>query len=174
MNIYLEQVKEFMVTAGQPVVEIPSVMPEDRNKLRIALLFEELREYAEASGLDYYFKSLAKHSLDTKDIVDSKVDLVEQLNALCDMQYVLSGAIHENGMGEVFDDAFNEVHWSNMSKFCKTEREAIDTVKSYIAEGIQTFHKKEGEYWVVYRVSDLKVLKSINYSPANLKPFINK
>ncbi len=174
MNIYLEQVKEFMVTAGQPVVKTPNVMPEDRNKLRIALLFEELREYAEASGLDYYFKSLAKHSLDTKDIVDSKVDLVEQLDALCDMQYVLSGAIHENGMGEVFDDAFNEVHRSNMSKFCVDNTEAFNTMNMYSEQGIPTYYDTAKNPIVVYRKEDSKVLKSINYSPANLKPFINK
>ena len=38
MNKYLEQVKEFMVTAGQPVLDKPTPLPDDRQELRIALI----------------------------------------------------------------------------------------------------------------------------------------
>ena len=34
-------------------------------------------------------------------------------------------------------------------------------------------YKQVGDKWVVYRMSDNKVLKSINYSPVELKKMIN-
>ena len=43
-------------------------------------------------------------------------DIVEIADALCDLQYVLSGAVLEFGLGEKFVDLFNEVQRSNMSK----------------------------------------------------------
>lgn len=37
--------------------------------------------------------------------------------------------------------------------------------------GEKTHYEKVGEYWVVYRSRDRKVLKSINYFRPNLKQF---
>lgn len=181
MNSYLEKVKEFMITFGQPVLDKPTLLPEDRQKLRIALIFEELKEYAEASGKSDYLIELC-HKCEVEFTNDSKndkgyipiINQVEQLDALLDLQYVLSGAVHEHGFGEIFDKAFEEVHNSNMSKACSTEQEAIDTIKSYTKQNIQTFYRKEENYWIVYRVEDLKVLKSHKYKPAQLAQFLNK
>lgn len=41
---------------------------------------------------------------------------VEQLDALLDLQYVLSGAVHEHGFVKYLMKLFEEVHSSNMSK----------------------------------------------------------
>ena len=54
---------------------------EDRCKLRYALLAEELQEL--------------------KDAMDAG-DIVEAADALADLQYVLSGAILELGLGSIF------------------------------------------------------------------------
>ena len=43
-------------------------------------------------------------------------NLLEVLDALCDMQYILIGTVLELGLQEVFEDAFAEVHRSNMTK----------------------------------------------------------
>jgi len=43
-------------------------------------------------------------------------DLVEALDALCDMRYVADGTVLALGLRHVFSDAFDEVHRSNMSK----------------------------------------------------------
>jgi hypothetical protein len=69
-------------------------------------------------------------------------------------------------------DAFKEVHRSNMSKGCKTEREALDTINSYLIKGVITHHELINGTYVIYRTEDKKVMKSINYSPAELAPFI--
>lgn len=168
---YIKDVKEFMTTAGQPTPVSIIDIPEDRNKLRIALIFEELKEYAEASGLSYTFKHMCN---DYIPLETQEVNQVEQLDALLDLQYVLSGAVIEHGFDGIFDEGFKLVQESNMSKFCITEIEAIDTVNDYTKQNIQTFHRKEGEFWVVYRVLDLKVLKSHKYKVVDLKPLLLK
>ncbi len=45
------------------------------------------------------------------------------------MQYVLSGAVLEFGLGNKFVELFNEVQRSNMSKACDNEEQAKETVE---------------------------------------------
>ena len=122
----LNQVALFHQTFGAPILAKPTIPSTERCGLRVSLLAEELDELKEAIAAN---------------------DLVEIADALCDLQYVLSGAVLEFGLGEKFVDLFNEVQRSNMSK----------------AE-----IKEENGVWKVFRKSDNKVLKSINYSPADL------
>jgi Zn/Cd-binding protein ZinT len=57
-----------------------------------------------------------------------------------------------------------------MSKACSSEQEAIDTVAFYkMNKDTECFYREEGGKWLVYRKSDSKTIKSINYSPADLK-----
>jgi hypothetical protein len=66
---------------------------------------------------------------------------------------------------------YNAVQKSNFSKYCKTEKEAIDTVNAYangihpakLGKKIETGYYFSGEYYIVYRISDGKILKSINF-----------
>lgn len=177
-------VEEFMDTFGQPIVKVPTVMPKDRAELRLALLFEELHEYAKASGLLYKFEDLCQQASGEYEVLTQleddqppfveKVDLVEQLDALCDMQYILSGTVLENGFGSIFEAAYAEVHRSNMSKACDTDEEAERTIDKLAAEGVPAHYSYASFPTVVYRTSDLKVMKSIDYSPANLKQFISE
>lgn len=145
----LNSVAEFHETFGLPVLEEPRLIPEDRAALRVNLLQEELKELLTAIQND---------------------DLVEIADAFCDLQYVLSGAILEYGMGERFKKLFDEVHRSNMSKTCHTEEEAEETIRHYLERKGETgyFEKRQDKY-IVYRESDGKVLKSIKYSEADLK-----
>ena len=39
-------------------------------------------------------------------------------DALCDIQYVLSGAVLEFGLGERFKDLFEEVYWEEDAQAC--------------------------------------------------------
>ena len=86
-------------------------------------------------------------------------------------------AIHElanlfNFTLDNFKTALERVHLSNMSKFCSTEQEAIETIISYERKGIDTYCKQNGDKWVVYRKSDNKILKSILYTPVDLKDLV--
>lgn len=49
-------------------------------------------------------------------------------------QYVLSGAVHEFGLGSRFGALHDEVHRSNMSKACTTREEAERTIAYYAAK----------------------------------------
>ena len=149
----LTSVALFHETFKHPVLAEPTIPSETRCNLRVSLLAEELKELEEA--------------------IENK-DLVEIADALCDLQYVLSGAILEFGLGEKFKDLFDEVQRSNMSKACKTEDEAKATVAHYESKGTPSFYEKEGDLFLVFREGDHKTLKSINYSPADLAGILKK
>ena len=148
----LNQVAEFHKTFHHPVIEKPTIPTEKRCKLRVSLLAEELDELEEA-------------------IKDN--DLVEIADALCDIQYVLSGAVLEFGLGDKFRSLFDEVQRSNMSKACATETEAERTVAHYEQKGTKSYYKKDGERYLVFREEDNKTLKSVDYSPADLESILN-
>jgi predicted HAD superfamily Cof-like phosphohydrolase len=149
----LNQVADFHRTFNAPILDTPQIPSEQRCQLRVSLLQEELNELSQA-------------------IKDK--DLVEIADALCDIQYVLSGAVLEFGLGDKFVDLFNEVQRSNMSKACSTEEEAQRTLEHYKQkDGTEGYYKQVGDKWVTYRNGDDKVLKSVGYSPANIKSMLD-
>ncbi|NCO03302.1 MAG: nucleoside triphosphate pyrophosphohydrolase family protein [Alphaproteobacteria bacterium] len=95
MKTTLDQVQEFHETYGLPVESEQTTGSMQTKELRINLLQEELDELKEALEND---------------------DIVETLDALIDLQYVLDGAFLSFGLQNIKMDAFNEVHRSNMSK----------------------------------------------------------
>ena len=107
-----------------PKLENPEIGSKELIELRIKLLQEEVAEYAEAARGG---------------------DLVEVLDALADIAYILAGTVINHGMQHVFDDAFAEVHRSNMAKLV------------------------DGK---VLRREDGKVMKPENWQPPNLSQFI--
>lgn len=143
---------------GHPVLDTPEIPDRARCILRENLMLEELREFMDAW---------------------QKKDLVGVADALCDLQYVLSGTILEFGLGYIFPVLFAEVQRSNMSKACATREEAEATIDAYTTQQTEAglvpdmmhYEEKDGKF-LVYRTSDRKTLKSINYSPADLKQFI--
>ena len=148
----LNDVAKFHDTFNMPVLDQPTLPSPQRSALRVSLLQEELNELKDAIA---------------------QQDIVAVADALSDLQYVLSGAVLEFGLADRFADLFGEVQRSNMSKTCKTIEEAQATQAHYKATHRveSTIVEKNGEY-LVYRAEDQKVLKSVNYSPANLEQFI--
>jgi len=145
----MNDVAEFHQTFNLPIESRPVIPTKDRCALRVNLLQEELNELKEA-------------------IADK--DLTEIADALADLQYVLSGAILEFGMADTFKEIFDEVQRSNLSKACSSESEAVATQEAYHQkDGTESYIEKVHGKFVVYRKGDHKVLKSIRYSPANIK-----
>lgn len=145
----LSSVAEFHKTFQHPILDTPQIPSEARCNLRVSLIAEELKELEEA--------------------IQNK-DIVEVADALCDIQYVLSGAILEFGLKDKFADLFDEVQRSNMSKACKSIKEAEATMAHYLAkDGTESYYEEKDGLYLVYRKSDNKTLKSIHYSPADLK-----
>jgi len=149
---FVNEVEEFNSTFGKPNNYEPTI-PERKEWMFVYdFIQEELAEYKEAC---------------------ENGDIVEILDALCDITYVSlgNGAMLHGLKGKIWN-AYQEVQASNMSKACKTEEEAIETAKSEAARvGEDTHYEQVGEYWVVYRSRDRKVLKSINYFRPNLNQF---
>lgn len=149
-----DKVLNFMKTAEQPIQTqvYKEVFDKDQKLInfRLALIDEEVKELHQA----------------VKD-----KNMLEVIDALNDILYVVYGA--GGALGIDLDKSFNVVHESNMSKFCKTEKEAKDTVLSYIekyAKGESPYdspgYKLVNGLYVVYNVSTGKVLKNIKYTPA--------
>lgn len=86
-------VREFMQTFGQEVKQEPAFPTEEVMALRLALIEEEVQELREAIEAN---------------------DLLEVVDALTDILYVVYGAGHTIGVD--LDATFEEVHNSNMSK----------------------------------------------------------
>lgn len=150
----LNKVAEFHRTFNAPILDTPKIPTSDRCKLRIDLLQEELNELKDA---------IAEN------------DIVEIADALCDLEYVLMGAVLEFGLADKFNDLFNEVQKSNISKVCENNNIANDTVLDYGNKGVVVYKEEIGDgRFLVKRNYDDKILKSINYSPANLLPIIER
>lgn len=95
MTDTLAGVRKFHETYGLPVKDAPDLSDTRTNNLRINLLQEELNELKEALEQN---------------------DIVEVLDALTDLQYVLDGAFLSLGFHPLKYLAFDEVQRSNMSK----------------------------------------------------------
>jgi len=92
---YLDKVEEFHNHFNIKNNHFPQLLSEEEYTLRYNLLKEENEEYLEA----------AKNQ-----------DLEKVLDALTDILYVVHGTILKHGLQDYIDDAFIEVHKSNMSK----------------------------------------------------------
>lgn len=151
---YISEVEEFNSTMGKPNNYTPCIPDRKEWEFVYNFILEELEEYKQAC---------------------EEGDIVGVLDALCDITYVATGnGVMLHGLKSKFMNAYAEVQASNMSKACKTEEEAIITCKAEAERiGEDTHYEKQGDYWVVYRTRDRKVLKSVNYFKPNLEKFFN-
>ena len=151
---FVSEVEEFNETMGKPNNYSPQIPSRKEWEFVYNFILEELEEYKQAC---------------------EEGNIVEVLDALCDITYVsLGNGAMLHGLKDVIPQAYAEVQASNMSKACKTEEEAIETVKVRSEQQREPcLYEKVGEYWVVYRSRDRKVMKSINYFRPNLKQFFN-
>jgi len=149
---FVNEVELFNATFGKPNNYTP-VIPERKEwEFVYNFILEELEEYKEAC---------------------EKGDIVEVLDALCDITYVsLGNGVMLHGLKDKFNDAYAEVQASNMSKACTSEEEAIETVNVRSEQqGEPCHYEKVGDFYIVYRTRDRKVMKSVNYFKPNLKKF---
>jgi predicted HAD superfamily Cof-like phosphohydrolase len=116
-------------------------------------------------------KQLREAMLEKKNIIEVESFLIQLIINTYNIGFHLTNKL---------DEAFLNVHESNMSKLCKSIDEAEETVKDYEEKynnGISSYDTpyyyelKPGLY-VVKNKSSGKALKSINYTPADLKQFL--
>lgn len=101
-------------------------------------------------------------------------DLCGVVDAIADLEYVLHGMSWALALDST--EAFKIVHESNMSKLCKTEDEAKATVANYKTDSRYKDPSYrltiDGSAYIVYDKITNKVLKSINYIPADLSSIV--
>ena len=150
---FVSEVETFNETFGKTNNYEPTIPSEKEWRFVYDFILEELQEYKEAC---------------------ERGDIVEVLDALCDIAYVsLGNGTMLHGLKSKIWPAYQEVQASNMSKACKTEEEALETVRVRTKEqGEDCYFDKvaEGRY-IVYRKRDNKVMKSINYFRPDLGKF---
>ena len=149
---FVSEVEEFNATMGKPNNYEPTIPNKKEWMFVYDFILEELEEYKDACETG---------------------NIVEVLDALCDIAYVsLGNGVMLHGLKDQILPAYAEVQASNMSKACKTEEEAIETVKVRSEQqGEPCHYEKVGDYWIVYRSRDRKVMKNINYFKPDLKKF---
>ncbi|WP_159654738.1 nucleoside triphosphate pyrophosphohydrolase family protein [Vibrio atypicus] len=176
-HIYRD-ITEFRSTFDLPVSS-PESLDDKADTLHTSLAIEELTELAEA---------------------DSKT---EQADAIVDSVYVLMGRLVHLGHDKIEDNlaisylidlllnvavnrgidfvpCWDEVHSSNMSKVCRSEKEYAETEAHYAEQGIKLMAVQKGDYIIAKCAEDFvsegktirqgKVLKSVYYRPADLAP----
>jgi len=149
---FVSEVETFNATMGKPNNYEP-VIPEEKEWMFVYnFILEELEEYKEACETG---------------------NIVEVLDALCDIAYVSIGnGAMLHGLKDKLWDAYQEVQASNMSKACINEEEAQATVELRSKEqGTPCHYEKVGDYYIVYRSHDRKVMKNVNYFRPDLKQF---
>ena len=153
---FVDEVETFNATFGKPNNYEPTIPEKKEWQFVYDFILEELEEYREAC---------------------ERGDIVEILDALCDITYVsLGNGVMLHGLKDKIWPAYQEVQASNMSKACTSEKEAMETVSKRSKEQGEACHfekLEEGRY-IVYRTRDRKVMKSINYFRPNLSQFFNK
>ena len=153
---FVSEVEQFNETFGKPNNYEPTIPEEKEWKFVYDFILEELEEY--------------RHACETGNIV-------EVLDALCDIAYVsLGNGTMLHGLKDKIWPAYLEVQASNMSKACSSEEEAIQTVSKRSEEQGEACHyeKIADNRWIVYRTRDRKVMKSINYFRPDLTQFFNE
>lgn len=159
-----EKVKDFNQQFGVTCFDEPQrdIFTSDPKlvELRMNLIREEMRELEDA---------VKTH------------DYTETVDALSDILYVVYGMGVSIGID--LDAAFDIVHSSNMSKLCKTEAEAQETVAWYrmqyedgkLPYDSPAYRKStSGDLWVIFNQSTGKILKSINYRVVDFQNLIGE
>ena len=149
---FVSEVEEFNSLMNKPNNYVPTIPAKSEWDFVYNFVLEELEEYKQAC---------------------EKQDIVEVLDALCDIAYVSIGnGAMLHGLKDKIWPAYMEVQASNLSKACSTQEEAQKTVETRSKEQGEACHYEQvASKYVVYRSRDRKVMKSINYFKPDLKQF---
>lgn len=149
---FVSEVEKFNSLMNKPNNYVPTIPAKPEWDFVYNFVLEELEEY--------------KHACETENIV-------EVLDALCDIAYVSIGnGAMLHGLKDKIWPAYMEVQASNLSKACTTQEEAQKTVEVRSQEQGESCHYEQvGDKYIVYRTRDRKVMKSINYFKPDLNQF---
>ena len=149
---FVSEVEQFNQLMNKPNNYEPTIPGKKDWQFIIDFVKEELEEYEQAC---------------------KNGDIVEILDALCDIAYVSIGnGTMLHGLKDKIWPAYQEVQASNLSKACQSQEEARLTVEKRSKEQGEPCHWEEvSDMYIVYRTRDRKVMKSINYYRPDLEKF---
>ena len=149
---FVSEVEQFNKLMNKPNNYEPTIPGKKDWQFVIDFVKEELEEYEQAC---------------------KNGDIVEILDALCDIAYVsLGNGTMLHGLKDKIWPAYQEVQASNLSKACQSQEEARLTVEKRSKEQGEPCHwEKVSDMYIVYRTRDRKVMKSINYFKPDLEKF---
>jgi predicted HAD superfamily Cof-like phosphohydrolase len=101
---------EFNEAFGIEFPSSPLLVDAKTQELRVNLLLEELEDYR---------------------VANTKGDIVEVLDAIGDMLYIVLGTAVQHGMQNILEEAFRVIHASNMSKLDEENKPIINGDKHY-------------------------------------------
>ena len=145
----IEQVLEFHKVFEHPIGDVAKALSIKRGLQRHSYMKEELQEF--------------------HDAVEAE-DLVEQADACIDIIYFALGTLVELGLADKYEDLFDNIQASNMSKVSLLMESAIRTAESY---GKPCYITPLDNYWKVSDNVTNKIVKSETYFKPNLKEIIN-
>lgn len=125
--------------------------------------------------VEYRLSLIEEEFCELKQAIKEK-DFTETIDAFADILYVVYGACASFGVDA--DKVFQIVQDSNMSKLCKTEEDAQETVRLYKEEIPQRYdspayrRSDDNIHWVVFNKSTMKILKNYKYTPANFEELL--
>jgi predicted HAD superfamily Cof-like phosphohydrolase len=180
----LKKVKKFTIAAGHTYYEHPTddIICTDVAKTRINLLLEEVFELAGAIMSDNDLEDLKPEIINLIDKTrknapsTDKSAMVEALDALCDIQYILDGTTLALGLEDEFKLAFKLVHQNNMDKFI-FEDQIKENKEYYAAKGVNVNINPCQSFSVKYAITAAtttsfapkgKLLKPKGFQPVNL------
>ena len=146
----IDMVREFHEKFEHVIETVPTIPPEATNKFRAEFMEEEARETMLACA---------------------EGNLIELADGLGDMQYVLDGWFLNAGLADKKDEIVAEIHRSNLTKLCKDEQQAVDSkakINYTCPLGDEVDYRAKDDYFVIFRVRDGKIGKSIYYEKPRL------
>jgi NTP pyrophosphatase (non-canonical NTP hydrolase) len=144
---------------GLPVRTTPQIPSKEEIKLAIDLIDEEYGELRNAieSGYPEHHKDQTP-----ENIIKDNISINEVADAIGDLYYVVTQMANIFGLNP--DELISKVYESNMSKLCKSQIEADRSIQAYKDKDIEAYYVKLSEnLYIIKRLSDNKVLKSINF-----------
>ena len=117
-------VREFHRMTGEPIHDTPEPPDDIQAVLRVSLLVEEVLELAEAFGVQVHLPISPNPGMGEGDVSIGRLEfhnvgqpkLVDAVDALRDIEYLVHGTELILGVHDVSDETFLEVHRSNMEK----------------------------------------------------------
>lgn len=172
----IEQVKEFHEVFGITIgkKDEPALL-KDR-QLRVKLIFEELEEYAAASDVMGTFAALCLTATNSQEKLDAEdgdnVDKKEQVDALCDLRYVVDGSAVTDGVADIYEENIAIVHRNNMTKAHQSRAHCLETIrvkqrKGGLGEETYTIVDKQGKF-LLFDIN-MKLVKPHDHQKVKLR-----